>query len=435
MTVALDLRTSRAIAERRTARTFRETPVTGAQLERVLEAARWAPSAGNEQPLRLVVLRGETDRATLHALHAIAQESKRISAYWVAMFRPTGVREYVQDLEATPIAIAICADPSRSGAHVGAEQGHLFAAGAAIQNMKLRLHSEGLGAVLYTHFIEEKVKMLLDVPRTWNFIGLLCLGDPIHLDTRERRAGRHRKPLEQLAFVDAFGNAHAWPPPAAADELDIATAIRARRSVRAFTDAPVDEPTVSRLLEAGRWAPSAGNFQPWRFIVVRDPATRERLQRAADLARESGAGLGLRGEPASDLVRAPLVVAVTADPQKVGPHVHGETTHLIGAALAVENLWLQATALGLGAVFVRQVVTDLARAALRVPPDETLAGLLVAGTPAESPAPPSRESLTELASEHGFNGTPGEDPGIAPLPAVWRSERGIFEAARTTEPD
>lgn len=421
-----DLRASRVIRERRTTRTFRDEQVDAAALARILEAARWAPSAGNRQPVRLIVLTPE-DRPTLRALHDIAQESKRISSYWVSMFRPSGVREYVQDLEATPVAIGICADPSRPGGHVGDRDGHVIAAGAAIQNMKLRLHAEGLGAVLYTHWIEEKVKMLLDIPRTWNFVGLLCLGSPMWLDTKERRAALHRKALPQVAFLDRFGASARWPAPAERDELAIGDAILRRRAVRRFTDAPLDDGIAARLLEAGRWAPSAGNFQPWRFVVVRDRAVRARLQHAADLAREVNRALDLEGEPPLDIAGAPLVVATTADPRKGGPHIHGESTHLIGAALAMENMWLQATALGLGAVLVRQVVEDLARAALAIPPDEGFVGLLCAGEPAEDPAAPARAPLDAFVASHGFNGKPGEDPGIAPLPARWRSERGIYE--------
>ena len=429
--VSIDLRTSRAIRDRRTARTFDEAPVAEDALARILDAARWAPSAGNAQPVRLVVLRRAADRATLRALEAIAQESKRISSYWVAMFRPSGVREYVQDLGSTPVAIGVVADPARSGAHAGARDGHLVAAAAAIQNMKLQVHAEGLGAVLYTHWIEEKAKMLLDVPRTWSFVGLLCLGVPIRLETKERRAATHRKSLQQIAFADRFGATSAWPAPLEPrDELDVADAIRARRSVRRFGDAPLDKAIVALLLESARWAPSAGNFQPWRFVVVRDRAAREKLQRAADLAREANAGLGIAGEPAVDLAGAPLVVAITADPQKVGPHVHGEMTHVIGASLAVQNLWLQATAVGLGAVLVRQLASDLARAALGVPAGEDLVGIMAIGEPAETPPAPPRIAIDEFARDHGYDGRAGEDPGIAPLPAVWRSERGIYEDGR-----
>ena len=431
MTVALGLSTSRAIHDRRTARTFEDGPVADATLGRILDAARCAPSACNEQPVRLIVLRRDADSETLRALHAIAQESKRVSSYWVAMFRPSGVREYVQDLHRTPIAIAVVADPARAGRHAGSRDGHVVAAAAAIQNMKLQIHAERLGAVLYTHWIEEKAKMLLDIPRAWSFIGLLCLGRAVHLDTKERRAALHRKSLEHIAFVDRFGRAATWPAPAVPqEELDIAEAIRRRRSVRRFTDRPIADATVATLLEAARWAPSAGNFQPWRFVVARDARVRERLQRAADLAREANADLGLPGEPGVDLERAPLVIAVTADPQKIGPHVHGEMTHVLGASLAVQNLWLQATALGLGAVLVRQLVTDLARAALGVPLGEELVGVMAVGEPDESPVAPARIARDELAREHGFAGHRGEDPGIAPLPATWRSERGIFEETR-----
>ncbi|RLI23694.1 nitroreductase, partial [Candidatus Bathyarchaeota archaeon] len=59
--------------------------------------------------------------------------------------------------------------------------------------------------------------------------------------------------------------------------LDVFEAIRARRSIRSFEPTPIPEEKVMRILEAGRLAPSAGNVQPWHFIVVRDAEKRNRL--------------------------------------------------------------------------------------------------------------------------------------------------------------
>ena len=70
--------------------------------------------------------------------------------------------------------------------------------------------------------------------------------------------------------------------------MDLMQAIRARRSIRDFLEKPVEEEKLLAVLEAGRLAPSARNMQDWRFIVVRDPATRQRLAEAASHSSDPG---------------------------------------------------------------------------------------------------------------------------------------------------
>ena len=53
-------------------------------------------------------------------------------------------------------------------------------------------------------------------------------------------------------------------------DLDVFEAIKKRRSVRAYADEKVSEEDIERLIDAARWAPSAGNIQPWEFVVVKD---------------------------------------------------------------------------------------------------------------------------------------------------------------------
>lgn len=65
-----------------------------------------------------------------------------------------------------------------------------------------------------------------------------------------------------------------------ADILDV---ISSRRSIRRFTDAPVPDEVVNKLIEAARWAPSGENEQPWKLIVVRDPATKAKIAEIAKL--------------------------------------------------------------------------------------------------------------------------------------------------------
>ena len=63
--------------------------------------------------------------------------------------------------------------------------------------------------------------------------------------------------------------------------MNVMDAIQTRRSIRAYLNKPVEEEKLMRVLEAARLAPSARNTQEWKFVVVRDKATRDRLTEAA----------------------------------------------------------------------------------------------------------------------------------------------------------
>lgn len=140
--------------------------------------------------------------------------------------------------------------------------------------------------------------------------------------------------------------------------------IHRRRDVRGqFTGAPVPDPVLHRVLAAAHAAPSVGLSQPWDFVVVRDPALRaafhahvqdERAVFAAGLDPDAArrfAGIRIDG-----VLEATLSVVVTHDPGRGGPHVLGRhaiaDAGLYSTCLAVQNLWLAATAEGLGVGWV-----------------------------------------------------------------------------------
>lgn len=115
--------------------------------------------------------------------------------------------------------------------------------------------------------------------------------------------------------------------------MNIFTALHSRRSVRAYTDAPVSKDDVRRLLDAAMIAPSAGNAQPWQFIVVDEPAL---LQKVPDI-----------NPYAAMAPKSPVSIVVcgdTAAEKYPGFWVQD-------CAAAVENLLLAATGLGLGTVW------------------------------------------------------------------------------------
>ncbi len=157
--------------------------------------------------------------------------------------------------------------------------------------------------------------------------------------------------------------------------------IRGRRSVRRYLPREVPKEVILEVLDAARWAPSAVNRQPWRYVVV----TRAELRQ--ELCRRAGPG-PLRWR---HLAEAPVVIAVLADPA-------AGRWHLIDCAFAGQNLMLAAHALGLGSCWIGAFREAAVRGTLGVPDRLKVAGLVTLGYPAEpSPAPP-RLPLEDLVS-------------------------------------
>jgi 5,6-dimethylbenzimidazole synthase len=146
--------------------------------------------------------------------------------------------------------------------------------------------------------------------------------------------------------------------------MSLYDAIRARRDVRAqFTGDPIPEATLRRVLEAAHAAPSVGLTQPWDYILVRDRDLRERFADHVQQERDVFAAT-LDGEAAERFARikidgvleATLGIVVTYDPGRGAPAVLGRhaiaDAGLYSVCLSIENLWLAATAEGLGVGWV-----------------------------------------------------------------------------------
>jgi nitroreductase len=159
--------------------------------------------------------------------------------------------------------------------------------------------------------------------------------------------------------------------------MDVLEAIKGRRSVRKYTQEPVSEEQVNQILEAGRWAPSRGNSQPWKFIVLEDTQIRRELAEAIPNGKF--------------LAEAPQGVAVVIDP-KSSKHPEQE-----GAA-AIQNMLLTAHSLGLGTCWISVYGTDCeqkAKQILLIPEEELLVSVVSIGYPAETPEK-GRKGLDEI---------------------------------------
>jgi len=156
--------------------------------------------------------------------------------------------------------------------------------------------------------------------------------------------------------------------------------IRSRRSVRRFDAGPVDDMLVDEILDAGRWAPSGLNNQPWRFAVITEQGLvmqLSRLTRYSRIVRE-----------ASVLIAVFLDTAASYDRTK--------DVQAIGAC--IQNMLLAVHALGLGGVWLGEILGNAVevRSLLGAPEDYELMAVIAVGRP--SGPPPDAPGRKELAS-------------------------------------
>jgi nitroreductase len=178
--------------------------------------------------------------------------------------------------------------------------------------------------------------------------------------------------------------------------MDAVEAIRTRRSVRRFSDRPVEPEKLLTVLEAARMAPSWANMQCWRFVVVKDREAKARISELSYLA-DYFASRGYKSNPAQKaLAEAPVVIVACAEPEQSGD-VRGQDYYLTDVGIATENLMLAAHAVGLGSVFVGVFDEDKLRALLNIPQAVRIVGLFPLGYPqGELRAGPPRKSLEEI---------------------------------------
>ncbi len=163
--------------------------------------------------------------------------------------------------------------------------------------------------------------------------------------------------------------------------------IKQRRSVRSFTDEQVDDETVRHLLNMGRWAPSAGNRQPWHFYAVRDAEMRAQLAEAAG------------GQ--QFVVQAPVVIVVCAEPETSAARYgdRGRSLYCLqDTAAAVQNILLEVHARGLGACWVGAFDEQRCAEVLTLPEGRRPVAMIPIGHPASDPQPRARRSLDEVVT-------------------------------------
>jgi nitroreductase len=172
------------------------------------------------------------------------------------------------------------------------------------------------------------------------------------------------------------------PKPIKEETMDVAAAIRGRRSVRSYTTQEVEQEKIEQVIEAGRLSPSANNRQEWKFIVVKDPETKKKLVRAA--MNQSFIG------------QAPVVLAACAtESEKV--MMCGHPTYAVDVSIAFAYMLLQAYELGLGTCWIGAFNEEEVKSILRVPRNVRVVALSPLGYAAAAPDARPRKGLAEVA--------------------------------------
>ena len=226
-------------------------------------------------------------------------------------------------------------------------------------------------------------------------------------------------------------------------DLDLLSTLRTTGAIRAFTDDPVPDEVVARILDTARFAPNGGNAQSWRVVVVRDPATRARLRDAylegwkrylamtmaglrpwapvTDREREAAALAPIEsggeapvplGDFAERLDEVPALLVLLADLRLLAAVDRdlGRYTFIGGASVYpfAWSILLAARAEGLGGVITTMPVFREAdvKALLGVPDAFAVAAVLALGRPVHQPTRLTRKPVSEFATVDRFDGEP-----------------------------
>jgi nitroreductase len=171
--------------------------------------------------------------------------------------------------------------------------------------------------------------------------------------------------------------------------MKFAELINRRYSVRSYKDTPVDDKKILQILEAARLAPSAVNFQPWHFIVIKKTENLVKLHNAYQ----------------RDWFKtAPVVILACADhSQSWKRSIDGKDSAEIDVAIAIDHLTLQAAELGLGTCWVCNFDTQRSAEVLKLPGYIVPVAMIPLGYPEEEKIPPKkRKQLEEIVHWEEF---------------------------------
>jgi nitroreductase len=167
--------------------------------------------------------------------------------------------------------------------------------------------------------------------------------------------------------------------------MDIFEVIEKRRSIRKYKNTPIPHEKLMKVLNAARLAPSAKNYQPWKFIIVNDNEIKQKLVVAC------------RGQ--KFIAEAPVVIVACGLESQTWKGLGGNRYSLdVDVAIAVDHLTLAACAEGLGTCWIGAFNEDEVKKILEVPKDVRIVALIPLGYPDEEKTTYTRKSIDEIIS-------------------------------------
>lgn len=172
--------------------------------------------------------------------------------------------------------------------------------------------------------------------------------------------------------------------------MELEKAILGRRSIRKFTDKPIEKSVLKELLGAGIWSPTAGNIQPWAFICVTNPEVIHKI-------RVVSPGM---------FWNTTAVICVCSDQEKASKSAakEGKILSLFDCAMAAQNILLRAYDLGLGSCVIRSFNQAAVRELLSAPEHIQPELLIITGYPDQAPKTPRRKTDVIFWEEYGQRG-------------------------------
>jgi nitroreductase len=162
--------------------------------------------------------------------------------------------------------------------------------------------------------------------------------------------------------------------------MDLLEGIYTRRSIRQYTDQPVEQKHLLEIIKAGTWAPSGLNNQPWRFVIVREKKARVKLAKFTKYR--------------VIIESAPACIAVFIDRGAMYNDIKDHQS--MGAC--IQNMLLAAHALGFGAVWLGEILKNAedVRAFLELPPEMELMAVVAIGHPRAGSRPSQRKNIADV---------------------------------------
>lgn len=173
--------------------------------------------------------------------------------------------------------------------------------------------------------------------------------------------------------------------------MDAVSCIKTRRSIRKFLSKDVEWDKVGEIVEAGKSAPSSGNIQNWKFIIVLDPSTRSQV---AEVCLQQ-----------HWMAKAPVQIIICAETEKAKRFygIRGERLYSVqNCAAAVQNMLIAAHALGLGACWVGAFDEDKLQSILGIPEFARPQAVIPVGYADGFPDAPMQYSLENVVFLEGW---------------------------------